>query len=102
MHAPTPTVELELPAAVVPSPAMSEHERGREARRQILAELARLYLAFEPPPTIYELGAAIELSPTTVRHHVATLRRRGHIHPTALWITRAGFDQIHDPEGLTN
>lgn len=97
-----PSLTLPVPATVVPSPAMPEHERGREARRQILAELARLYLAFEPPPTIRDLSAALGMSRGALEFHLEKLRSAGYVHPSALWITRAGFEGAKGQQGLTN
>lgn len=102
MHAPPPTAVPAAPAAVVPSPAMPEHERGREARRQILAELARLYLEFEPTPSIQGLSDALGMSRGSIEFHVAKLRALNLVHPSALWITRAGLDWIQGHGDLTN
>lgn len=68
--------------------------KGLEARRRILAELGRRYSEFETPPTWIELSQAVGMGYGTMQFHVAKLRQDGLIHPSALWITRAGFMDI--------
>lgn len=70
--------------------------KGLEARRHILAELARRYSEFEAPPTWIELATSVGMGYGTMQFHVAKLRQDGLIHPSALWITRAGFLDIGD------
>lgn len=89
------------PAAVVPSQAMPEHERGRRRRREILEELARRWESFEPAPTEEELATSLGIGRISVRFHAARLREAGLLHPTALWITRAGYIEIRGSDALT-
>lgn len=87
--------------AVVQSPAMPEHERGRRRRREIMEELARRWEEFEPAPTEEEMASVLGIGRISVRFHAARLRELGWMHPTALWITRAGYLETRGPEALT-
>jgi DNA-binding transcriptional ArsR family regulator len=76
-------------------------KKGEEARRRILAELARRYSEFEPPPTWGELCAALAMSNGSLELHLRGLRSAGLVHERALWITRAGLLSIGPSLGLT-
>lgn len=70
-------------------------KKGEEARRRILAELARRYSEFEPQPSYAQLAAALGMGYGGMIGHVRVLREAGLIHPPPdLWITRAGFEAI--------
>lgn len=93
---------MDTGVAVVQSPVMPEHRRGEEARFQILAELADMYLRFDPTPTVRDLCVTLKMSRGSLEFHARKLRALGHIHPSALWITRDGFAWIQNKRSLTN
>lgn len=74
-------------------------KKGEEARRRILAELARRYAEFEPQPSYAQLAKDIGMGYGSMIGHVRVLRAAGLIHPQPdLWITRAGFEAIRGAE----
>ncbi len=70
-------------------------QEGIEARQRILAELARRWREFESPPSWLGLAADLEMPIGTLRFHVGALQKQGLMHPTGLWITRAGYRVAH-------
>lgn len=93
---------MDTRALMVQSPDMSEHERGRQKRDQIMEELARRWEEFDPTPTEEELAATLRMGRISIRFHAAKLREREWIHPTALWITPAGYRETRGRDPLTN
>ena len=77
-------------------------QKGVEARRRILAELARRWEEVEPPPTWKAMMAAVGMSNGSLEHHLRGLREDGLVHEEALWITRAGLGQIRPSLELTH
>lgn len=70
-------------------------QKGIEARRRILAELARRWEEFEPQPSYVELAKDLSMGYGGMIGHLRILRDAGLVHPQPdLWITRAGFEEI--------
>lgn len=60
-------------------------------RGRILAELRRRRDAWEPPPSIRDLGELIGLERTATLYHLQALRAEGLVHPDGIVITRKGY-----------
>lgn len=83
------TIAITLP--VVPSRPMTKHARGEAVRGQILVELRRRRDAWEPEPSLVELGVIIGKDQQTVFYHLGLLREAGLVHPSAVLVTPKGY-----------
>lgn len=72
---------------------MTKHARGEAMRGRILAELRRRRDAWEPEPTLRELGDLLGTDSRNTLYHLGILRERGLVHRAGVVITPEGYGQ---------